>query len=112
MKYLDKESVKRNEEFSMKLDELVSKLDRSRANEEYVNLEDLCDVLNICGNTWDIEAYRLKEYGVLQWTCTDEWVGYTLMLLDDEPIAFTYRGARKEYKFISVEATTIIQCTM
>lgn len=47
---------------------------------------------------------RLKEYWVHSWLCTDTWVGYTALFLDNDVVAISYQSARKSsknYKFVS-----------
>jgi hypothetical protein len=49
---------------------------------------------------------RLAEYWVHTWLCSDTWVGYMALFLDDELVAISYQSARKSpknYKYVSKE---------
>lgn len=78
----------------MNLKQIIEKIDKSRKNEDCV---DLCDIAySEFGLDIDyVEQERLKAYWVQRWYCTDSYVGLRLYFLDDKPVAFSMQGGRK-----------------
>jgi hypothetical protein len=77
----------------MKLVDIANKIDRSKENEDWIDITKIGYEFNI--NLDYIEQDRLKAYWVSNWCCTDTWVGYRMYFLDDEPVAFSIQTARK-----------------
>lgn len=54
--------------------------------------------------TWEA---RTHDHYIIKWYCTDQYVGLSVIMLDNEPILLAYQSARKndtEYEFVSTEA--------
>lgn len=77
----------------MKIKELANKIDKSKENEDWVDVGAIGSQFNL--NIDDIEQDRLKCYWVGNWYCTDTWVGYRIYFLDDIAVAFSIQSARK-----------------
>lgn len=78
----------------MKLKQIIETIDKSKNNEDYVNLYDIA--YSEFGLNIDYEEQdRLKCYWVQRWYCTDSYVGLRLYFLDDKPVAFSMQEGRK-----------------
>lgn len=81
----------------MKLKEIIKKLDKSKDNESFVDLQDLGS-REFELNTWLFnysENLELKAYYFLKWYCTDSYVGGRAYFLNDELVAISYQSGRK-----------------
>lgn len=78
----------------MTLREIATNIDKSKENEDYVNINSLCEDLNIDFYDW-IEQERIKSYWVTNWLCTDSWVGLKMYFLDGEPVCVGFQSGRK-----------------
>jgi len=88
----------------MKLIEIANKIDKSKKNESYVDIENFSSEFDL--EFGYIDQDRLKAYWVGNWYCTDSYVGYRMYFLDDEPIAFSIQNGRKSnetFKWFSKE---------
>ena len=80
----------------MTLKEIAEKIDKSKKNEEYVDLEKVAYEFEIYDHRIaDVEQERLKAYWIGCWYCTDAWVGFRMYFLDDKPVAVSTQGGRK-----------------
>jgi len=79
----------------MKLSEIAERIDKSKRNEDYVNLEKFNYEFNLELDGIEQEEERIKTYWVGNWCCTDTWVGYRMYFFDDKPVAFSIQDARK-----------------
>lgn len=77
----------------MKLIEIAGKIDKSKKNEDSVDIYEIGRELDI--NLDWVEQDRLKSYWVGNWYCTDSYVGYKMYFLDDIPVAFSIQEGRK-----------------
>ena len=84
----------------MTLREIAKKIDKSRKNEDDVDISDICENLDIYFYGW-IDQDRLKSYWVTNWLCTDTWVGLLMYFLDDEPVGISFQSGRKSDKEFS-----------
>lgn len=92
----------------MKLSEIIMNVNKSKENEQWVCLDDLCEELNISGG-WGIqdEKENMKAYWFAKWVCTDTWVGGRVYFLYGKPVAVSWQSGRKSpenFEFISTEA--------
>jgi hypothetical protein len=58
---------------------------------------------------------RLKAYPILEWICTDTWVGLYALYLDDEAVGAAYQSARRnsfEIEWVSQSAAQRVQQTI
>ena len=92
----------------MKMREIIQKVDRSVNNTDEAHMGDFMHVLNIGGYEWADEfGARVKKHALIEWICTDTWVGVHVYYMDDEPVAISVQTARKndkEFEFVSQEA--------
>lgn len=87
--------------------------DKSKNNgiayyDKVYNLEELISEFLQCDVYFpnSVESARLKSYSIAQWYCTDSYVGFCGIFLDDNLIAITHQAGRKcdiDYYFISNE---------
>lgn len=77
----------------MKLIDIANTIDKSKQNEDWVDVAPIGNELGI--DVPYTEQERLKCYWVGNWFCTDTYVGYRMYFLDDEPVAFTVQNGRK-----------------
>lgn len=84
----------------MKLKELIEKIDKSKENESYVNLNSLAEnEFNIFNISWEAcveQEGRLKAYWIQNWHCTDSHVGWRAYFLDDEFVGTSMQLGRKQ----------------
>lgn len=87
--------------------EALKRVDKSTSNSP--PWEEVCEDLNI-SYSYQLEIdedTRLKCFPVIQWCCTDTWVGLEALYLDDELVGMTWQEARRstiDIKWISQEA--------
>lgn len=77
----------------MKLIDIANTIDKSKKNEDWIDLYEL-------GREFDLDVpytdqERLKSYWFGNWYCTDTIVGYKMYFFDDKPVAFSYQKGRK-----------------
>lgn len=77
----------------MKIIDIANRIDKSKENEDWVDISKLGEEFDLYLNHTDQD--RLKSYWVGNWCCTDTWVGYKIYFLDDEAVAFSVQNARK-----------------
>lgn len=83
-------------DFFMKLIDITNKIDKSKENEDWVDITNFSSEL---GYEFDcVGQSRLKSYWVGNWCCTDTLVGYRIYFLDDEPVCFSIQPGRKDYE--------------
>lgn len=88
----------------------MSRVDKSHGCPNWVDLEDLERALNLPSGfrSWDQSVQeRFKGYFLINWMCTDTWVGFEVIFLDDEMVACRIQDARKSdptIEFTSVQA--------
>ena len=90
----------------MKFKEAIEKIDKSKNNEEYVDIEKIAEALSM-DFYQNPEQERLKSYWLTCWLCTDTWVGSRIYFLDDEAVCWSFQGGRKsdeEFSWFSKEA--------
>lgn len=93
----------------MNWQETLSQLSKTGDNyEQFYSTECLPYELRVSYDDIDFDKLntRLKEYWVHTWLCSDTWVGYMALFLDDELVAISYQDARKSaknYKYVSKE---------
>lgn len=78
----------------MKIIDIAKTLDKSKQNEDYVDLSVLTYEFGVNKDCY-VEQNRLKSYWVGNWCCTDTWVGYKIYYLDDIPVCFSIQKGRK-----------------
>lgn len=78
----------------MKLCDLIERLDKTVANDAWVDLNSLANELGVSAYEFN-EDTRLKGYYVMKWLCTDTWVGAIALFLDDVFVGYSYQSARK-----------------
>ena len=88
----------------MKLKEVIEKIDKSKANEHWVDLQKIASEVGINDYVYDSEE-RIKSYFYISWLCTDTHVGAKIYFLDDEAVCVSYQSARKAeiYNSLPVE---------
>ncbi len=83
----------------MKIKDIISKLDTSESNSEWVNPEVFEYDLNMQGLMWDIDREkvqeRLKCYWVAKHYCTDSYVGIRAYSLDGSLVCMSSQQGRK-----------------
>lgn len=77
----------------MKLIDISNKIDKSKQNEDWVDLQRLAEQFGLYIDYQ--EQDRFKSYWVGKWCCTDTWVGYKLYFLDNEPVGYSEQNSRK-----------------
>lgn len=92
----------------MKLKEIIDRLDKSKKNESYIDLQELAT------REFDIHSWfnysenlELKAYFFLNWYCTDSYVGGRAYFLNDELVATSFQSGRKmheDYYWASLDA--------
>ena len=90
----------------MKLKEVIEKIDKSKANEHWVDLQKIASEVGLNDYVYDSEE-RIKSYFYISWLCTDTHVGAKIYFLDDEAVCVSYQSARKadeHFEWISQEA--------
>lgn len=88
----------------MKLIDLMHKVDKSSANETYINYDTLFNVFNICYNDINDTKTNLKAFWLARWRCGNEYVGFIVYFLDYELVGISYQYYRKDdikYEFVS-----------
>ena len=98
----------------MKLSDIVDNLDRSKANEQYVDLEDLVTELNLTcyGVCQASENPRLTSYWIANHYCTDTYVGLRAYFLDDLLVAVSAQAGRKSdenFEWVSLGSARAVQ---
>lgn len=94
----------------MKLIDIANKIDKSQQNEDWVDVTEIGEELNI--DMSYVEQDRIKCYWVGNWYCTDSYVGYRMYFLDDEPVAFSVQNGRKcseDFNWFSLEAAAKVR---
>lgn len=82
----------------MKLIEIANNINKSKENEDYINIEKIADELGILyqyDDFYEIENHKLKAYWIGNWHCTHSYVGYKMYFLHDKPVAYTVQKGRK-----------------
>lgn len=92
----------------MGLMEAASRIDKSKENEEGVDLDELCQEFDLDFSPgWHQEVEkRLKSYWLFNWQCTDTWVGGALIFLDGEFVGTSMQQFRKssvEFEWVDTE---------
>ena len=92
----------------MKLLEIIENLDKSEKNRNHIYSEHFIDEFNL--SWYDLkEDTRLTSYYILNWYCTDTYVGLAAYFLDDEFVCIGYQEGRKcdeKFEFVSEELAT------
>lgn len=80
----------------MKLKEIIDRIDKSKKNESYIDLQELAS------QEFDIHSWfnysenlALKSYYFLKWYCTDSYVGGRAYFLNNELVATSFQAGRK-----------------
>lgn len=95
----------------MKLIDVAESIDKSKNNQEYVDISKVCEELSIDFFGW-IEQDRLTAFWIGKWMCTDSYVGYRMYFLDDEPVAVSTQTGRKsdeQFEWFGEEAAQRVQ---
>ena len=85
----------------MKLSEAIKRVDRSRQNTAYTDVDRFKTLFNILGFFGDEFEERVKKYWLAPTYCTDTFVGWAVYYMDDEPVAVSWQSARKSDEQIS-----------
>ena len=91
----------------MKIIDIANKIDKSKRNEDWIDLSIFDYELDIQFNNYDVTQERLKCYWIGNWYCTDSWVGYRMYFLDNEPVAVSTQTGRKcneEFEWFSKDS--------
>lgn len=91
----------------MKLKDLIENVDRSESNSNWIDINDIANALGISAGYLEDENQDLKEYWIFSWLCTDTYVGYSVVFINDKPLALVWQSGRKndrQYSFVSEEA--------
>ena len=94
----------------MKIIDIANRIDKSKQNEDWVDIEELGNELNVDASYE--EQDRITCYWVGNWHCTDAHVGYRMYFLDDEPVAFSIQKGRKsdeKFHWFSQELATKVR---
>lgn len=91
----------------MTIKEALSKINKTKDNESYVDLWKIADnEFNLTLFDWTDEG-RFKAYFLYEWLCTDSSVGGRFYFFDGEPVAVSTQFGRKQsenFEWISNEA--------
>lgn len=97
----------------MTLGYLIDNIDKSESNEEWVDLQEIAEEVNLDCWCWgDDTGKKLKIYRLFTWLCTDSHVGAHVLFFEDKPVAVTIQSARKsgvDYEWISVDARNSVR---
>ncbi len=94
----------------MKLIEALQNVDKSKSNSTAADFDELADEFGLSDwYDYDLTIFdeRMKGYYVLNWMCTDQYVGMIAYYLDGDLVGGSYQPARKShthYEFVSKEA--------
>lgn len=100
----------------MKFIDALTNVIRDEKNSTTIELEEWCDALNL-SYTWDeidtkkMDAH-LKAYWVFPWYCTDQYVGWAAIYLDDELVGSSFQSGRKmplSITFLNFEAANKVE---
>jgi len=89
----------------MKLIDIASRIDKSKNNESYIDINKVAYELDYEFDDED-DQDRLKAYWIGNWYCTDSFVGYRMYFLDDEPVAVSIQNGRKcdeDFKWFNMD---------
>lgn len=84
----------------MKYIEIANRIEKTAANESYVDLTEFGYELNV-QEVPDIQEERIKAYWIGKWLCTDTEVGYRMYFFDGKPFAFSEQEGRKSDEHFS-----------
>lgn len=92
----------------MKLRELMENVDLSSNNETDGDLETFAqELFSSPPYGWSgVFSDQVKGYYIQKWLCTDTWVGLVAYFWNGEPLAISWKPARKsskEFRFVSVD---------
>lgn len=93
----------------MKMKEAFDRVIKEDSNREYIDLEIIgeeLEVYDLWRLDYDWKELDIKSYYLGNWYWTDQYVGYQLYFLNDKPLAFSFKGARKseeKFEFVSKE---------
>ena len=84
----------------MLLKEVIAKVDKSKRNQQDVDVDDLEESLsNHFGISMSLDYSkgntRVTACWLAYWYCTDTWVGFRVYFLDDNILAVSYQRGRK-----------------
>lgn len=81
----------------MKLSDIIENLDKSKQNEEWVNIETLFEEFGLSYeySQESCQQTSLKSYWICNHLCTDTWVGFKAFFLNDEFVGLSRQSARK-----------------
>ncbi len=89
----------------MKLSEIIEHLDKSKTNEDYLDLECLANELEIYDFLNTHETDKIKVYWIANHYCTDTFVGLRAYFIDDKLFAVSNQDGRKsDEKFCWISA--------
>lgn len=94
----------------MKIIEIAERIDKSKSNEEWIDIQDIGRELGL--DVPFVEQERLKSFWVGNWYCTDTYVGYRMYFLDDVAVAFSVQNGRKSaenFHWFSLESATNVK---
>ena len=95
----------------MLLKEVIAKVDKSKRNQQDVDVDDLEESLsNHFGISMSLDYSkgntRVTACWLAYWYCTDTWVGFRVYFLDDKVLAVSYQKGREwdeVFTFVSKE---------
>lgn len=98
----------------MKLIDAMRQVDRSPANHNHVEPDELNDALEANHRCVEWSAFNeeVREYWLLKWLCTDTHVGDSVGFIGDEPVYLRRQTARKgghTYMFVSLAAAAMVK---
>lgn len=97
----------------MKIIDAIPLVDKSDDNRSYPDHYELCESLNLGWCERPEDFYQLvKGYWLIQWYCTDTYVGLEVIFFDDTPVAVTWQNARKskkEFYFLSDDKLSVLR---
>ena len=96
----------------MKIKEILKNVDKSNSNQDYIDLNDISNELNMNIELPYVNRQdcQIKCYWVACHLCTDTFVGLRVYFLNDEQIAISYQSARKSdenFEWINQNAVEI-----
>ncbi len=92
----------------MKLKEIIENIDKSEKNSCDIDFEKLLSEFDINGYFpyIDYKDSKLRSYYIVNWQCTDQFVGGRAYFLDDKLVCTSWQSARKsseDFSWVSKE---------
>ncbi|MDD5151278.1 MAG: hypothetical protein PHC28_12530 [Flavobacterium sp.] len=82
----------------MKLRYLIENLDKSPANEAYIDIDELAKEFGIYQDFFVESTERLQGYYLSKWNCSGSWIGQIAIFLDNEFVGYSSQDGRKSDK--------------